>query len=160
MYNSKSKGSAILTIVAAVLLAGFLILLPFLRIKVDENVAGAGFAAFFGTLFGIYGYVAIFLSGTPFFIVALIFGVKMLREQQQDKLISLNVRMLIAALILLPFLVVGGMLGSVLILGSQLGLLPLIYAIVIAIIYLAAIVSQIVAIVALKKPPKENSATL
>ncbi len=104
MYNKKSKTSAILAIITAVLLIGFMILLPFLRYNVED---GNGLAAFFAVLFSVYGYPVIYASALSFVIVALIFGIKMLKQQSRNKLISFNTRMLIATCVLLPFLAVG-----------------------------------------------------
>lgn len=157
MYNKKSKVSAILTIVAAVLVLGLMILLPLLQPKVEgDNEVGAGIGAVFALLFFILGCLPLYASALPFAIVGLVFGCKMLKEQARQKLISLNKRMLIATCVLLPVLFVGLLLSGALIANSSLGLLPVIYTVVTAISYFAALVCQIVAIVLLKKSPEEE----
>ena len=153
MYNRKSKTAAILALITAVLLIGFMIMLPFSRYDTE---GGNGFAAFFIFLFSFFGYIVIYASAIPFTIVALIFGLKMLRTQSRDALISLNTRMLIATCVLLPFLAAGifGSAGSIF--QSELGQLPIVYTIIVAVSYFACLLAQIVTIVALKKSPKES----
>ena len=159
MYNKKSKASAILTITAAVLVLGMMILLPFLQPKIEgDNEVGAGIGAVFALLFFILGCLPLYASALPFTIVGVIFGSKMLKEQSCQTLISLNKRMLIATCVLLPILLVGIFLSSALIVSSSLGLLPVIYIVVTMVAYLAALIAQIVALVMLKKSPAEDAA--
>ena len=156
MYNKKSKASAILTIIAAVLVLGIMILLPFLRptIESDDDL-GAGIGAVFALLFFILGCLPIYLSSLPFAIVGLVFGSKMNKAQDRQKLISLNKRMLITSCVLLPVLIIGLILSSALIFNSSLGILPIIYTVVTMLVYIAALIAQIVALTTLKKMPIE-----
>ncbi|MCH5148597.1 MAG: hypothetical protein J1G05_04445 [Clostridiales bacterium] len=157
MYNKKSKVSAWLAIATALLLIGFMILLPFLQYKTAEGDGlGVGIALIFMI---IYGFPVIYLSSIPFVIVALIFGIKMLKQQSRKKLISLNVRMLITSIVLTPFLIFGFMLAGGIAFHSVLGLFPIIYAVLIALAYAAGIVAQIATIIILKKSPKEDAVT-
>lgn len=150
MYNRKSKVSAILAIITAVLLVGLMVLLPFLPNNVGEE---NGLAVFFIVLFSLFGYAIIYASAIPFAIVALIFGIKILKQQSRERLISFNVRMLIATCVLLPFLAAGviGSIGSIL--ESKLGSFPMIYTVAVSVAYIACLITQIVTIVVLKKSP-------
>ena len=154
MYNRKSKVSAILAIITAVLLIGFMVLLPFLPNNVGEE---NGLAVFFIVLFGLFSYAIIYASAIPFTIVALIFGIKMLKRQSRKMLISFNVRLLITTCVLLPFLAVGvtGSIGTIL--QSKLGLFPMIYTVVVSTFYIACLITQITTIVVLKKSPEAQS---
>ena len=157
MYNRKSRVSAILAIVTAALLIGFMILLPNLQYKQGE---GDGIGTAFALIFIIiYGYPLVYLGSIPFAIVALIFGIKMLKEQSRKRLISLNVRMLITTCVLLPVLIVGLMMASNMVFHSTLELFPIIYVIATAVAYGAGLIAQIVAIVMLKKSPEEGVET-
>lgn len=154
MYNKKSKISAILAIITAALLIGFMILLPFLQYKQGEgDNLGTAFALI---LIIIYGYPLLYVGTIPFSIVGLIFGIKMLKQQSRKKLISLNVRMLITTCVLLPVIAVGLMFTSSIIFHSTLGLFPSIYIVVASLAYVAGLVTQIVTIVLLKKSPEES----
>ena len=153
MYNRKSKTSAILAIITAILLIGFMVLLPFLRYNAEENNA---LAAFFIIFFSIFGYAIFYAGAISFTIVAFVFGVKMLKQQSRKKLISFNVRMLITTCVLLPFLAVGLIGSSGLIFQSTLKLFPTIYTIVVSLAYIAVLITQIVTIVVLKKSPEET----
>lgn len=162
MYNKKSKISAVLAVITALLLIGFMIMLPLLQYKVPEgdeagNAIGIGFALL---IVIAYGYPLVYASSIPFALVGLIFGIKMLRQQSRKKLISLNVRMLITSIVLLPFLTVGLMLTSSISFHSTLGLFPVIYVVVLALAYILGIISQIVAIILLKKSPAEDVQTV
>ena len=157
MYNRKSKVSAIFAIMTAVLLIGFMVLLPFLRYDTEE---GNGFAAFFIYYFSMFGYPTIYASSISFVIVALIFGIKMLKQQSRQKLISFNVRMLITTCILLPFLAAGLTASFGLIFQSELKLFPTICTIVVSVAYVVCLITQIVTIVVLKKSPEEIEPTL
>ena len=157
MYNRKSKTSAILAIITAVLLIGFMILLPFLKYNTEE---GNALAAFFIVLFSLFGYAVIYVSAIPFAIVALVFGIKMLKQQSRERLISFNVRTLITTCILLPFLAAGLILSSGSIFQSKFELFPIIYTIAVAVSYITCLISQIVTIVVLKKSPGESASTI
>ena len=157
MYNRKSKISAIFAIITAILLIGFMVLLPFLQYDVGE---GNGLAAVFITLFYILGCMPIYAGSIAFVIVALVFGIKMLKQQSRKKLISFNVRMLITTCVLLPFLAVGLIICSGLIFQSTLELFPTIYTIVVSSAYIAGLITQIVTIVVLKKSPEESVSTV
>lgn len=158
MYNAKSKVSAVLAIVTALLLIGFMIMLPLLQYKAE----GENGLAISLTLIIVmaYGYPLVYASSIPFVIVAIIFGIKMLKQQSRKKLISLNVRMLITSIVLTPFLAAGLMLTSSLTSLSTLGLFPVIYVIIMAAAYAVGIISQIVAIILLKKSPAEDVQTV
>ena len=130
-------------------------MLFFLQYETDEGDGIAtGFAIF---IMIIYGYPLILASSIPFAIVALIFGIKMLIQQSRKKLISYNVGMLITSCVLLPFMVVGFMIGSGIIFKSTLKLLLIILIVVIAIAYVVGIIAQIATIVVLKKSPEESA---
>lgn len=154
MYNKKSKTSAILAIITAGLLIGLMILLLFLKYDVKEDNF---FAAFFVVLFSLFGYAIVYVSAIPFVIVALVFGIKMLKQQSRQKLISFNKRLLIATCILLPFLAVGLIGSSELTSQSKLGLFPPIYIIIVALAYFICLITQIVTIIVLKKLPAESA---
>ena len=154
MYNKKSKASAIIAIITAVLLVGFMILLPFLLYQQGE---GDDLGNAIGAIVGlIYGYPLIYASAIPFAVVALVFGIKMLKRQERKKLIYYNVSMLITTCVLLPFLTVGLIIGSNLIFYSGLGMLPPICCAIVSLAYIAGLIIQIVTIVLLKKSPEEN----
>ena len=153
MYNRKSKFSAILAIITAILLIGFMILLPFLPYNSDES---NGLALFFMLLFSFFGYAIIYAAAIPFIIVAFVFGIRMLRQQSRERLISYNVRMLITTCVLLPFLAVG-LIGSIgMITESKFGLFPILFTIVVSVAYIACLITQIITIVVLKKSQKES----
>ena len=151
MYNKKSKASAILAVITAVMLVGFMVLLPFLLYNTE--IKGAGVLIIIFTL--ILGYLPLYASAIPYVIVASIFGGKMLKEQSRHKLISFNTRMLITACVLLPFLAWGLVSSSEVISQSSLGIFPIVYTVVMALAYVAALIAQIVTIVVLKKLPDE-----
>lgn len=150
MYNVKSRTSAILTIVTAVLLIGFMVLIPFLRYKVENNDGQEALTALFVTIISFIGCSSIYLSAISFAVVGLIFGIKMLKQQSKEMLIFYNVRMLITTCVLLLSLAWGFILSYALIFNSTLELLPVIYTIAIALAYIATLVTQIVTINALK----------
>ena len=151
MYNKKSKVSAILTIVTALLLVGLMILLPIL-LNHSELEGWEVLALIFGL---IYGFLPLYVGSFIYVIVAFILGGKMRKEQDRDKLISFNKRMLIAGLVLLPFIALGTYLCSAVIAASALGVIPVIYVVITAIAYVATIVANIVAMSALKKMADE-----
>ena len=152
MYNKKSKLSAILTIVSAFLVVGFMALIPILL--QNSNLDGLAIAIMI--IFGIVTYLPMYAGSLAYVIVALIFGGKMLKEQSRKKLISLNTRMLITTCVLLPVMVWGVFSNIDLVSQSKMGVFPVIYVVVMALGYIAALVAQIVALVLLKKSPEES----
>lgn len=158
MYNRKSRISAILIIVTAVLLIGLMVMMPFLQYKQIEGDNGLGIAIGLIFIVGI-GYPVIYVSSIPFVIVAIIFGIMMFKQKSRKKLIAYNVRMLITTCVLLPFIAGGLLIGSEMIINSTLGAFPIIYLVVVALAYVASLVMQIVAIVQLKKSPEEEAPT-
>ena len=158
MYNKKSKLSAVLTIVTAILLIGLMIMLPFLQYKTADD--SEDLSGLIVVVVIIYGFPLVYGSSIPFAIVALIFGIKMLKQQSRKKLISFNTRMLITTCVLLPFLAIGLYISAALIFNSTFGLFPIIYFVVTALAYIADLIAQICTIVALKKSPEETALTV
>ena len=156
MYNKKSKTAAILTIITAVLLVGFMVLLPFALSKTDLE-GWAAIAAIFAFLFG---FLPLYASALPFVIVGLVFGIKMLKQQSRKKLISYAARMLITACVLLPLLTWGLIGNSPLIFNSKMAPFPAIYMVVTATAYAVGLISYIVTIIVLKKSPEESDPTV
>ena len=153
MYNKKSKASAILAIITAVLIVGFLILLPLLLFNTQLEF-GEVIALIIAGL--IFGFLPLYASGMPYFIVALVFGIRMLKEQSRKKLISFNKSLLIATCVLLPFLMLGIGMCSSIVRSSATGIIIVIYAIATVLAYLAGLIAQIIALVQLKKSPEET----
>ena len=142
----------------AALFVGFMILGPFVQIDWGSDLSqGEAMGALVLTLFGGIGLFAMYLGGMAFTIVALIFGIKMLKRPARDRLISYTVRMLIATCVLLEPLFMGVITGIVLFPHSQLGVFPLVYLFVIAVVYLASLAAQIAAVAILKRLPQEGS---
>ena len=156
MYNGKSKISASLALITALLLIGFMILLPFLLHNISEDV---GIAAFFIVLLSLLGDIAIYASAIPFAIVALVFGLKMLKEQSREMLISLNIRMLITTCVLLPFLAAGVISSIGTISESRFGVFPIVYTVIVTLSYVACLIAQVVTIIVLKKSPVKPAQT-
>ena len=153
MYNKKSRTSAILMLITAALLIGFLVMLPNLEYQADEDEGiGAGILVM---AIVIFGYPITYASSISFAIVALVFGIRMLAQKTRDKLIKFNRRALIATCVLLPFFALSLSFVSAMISKSQLGLFPTIYTVIVAVVYVAALITQIVTIVILKKTPEE-----
>ena len=153
MYNKKSKASALLTIITAILIIGYMVMLPIL-LSSSEMEFGEVIAIL---LIGmVVGLLPLYASAIPFAIVGLIFGPKMLKQQSRQKLISLNTRMLITTCVLLPVMVWGVFSNIDLVSQSKMGVFPVIYVVVMALGYVAALVAQIVALVLLKKSPEES----
>ena len=148
MYNGKSKASAIILLLTALLLIGFMIMMPFLRYDPEDT---NGWAAIFISIIYVLGLPLIYVGALPFTLVALIFGFKMLRQQDCDKLISYNVRTLIASIVLLPFLFAGCGICLGMITNSQLGIFPLIYLIVLAGFYALGLIARVITIIILKR---------
>ncbi|MCH5351224.1 MAG: hypothetical protein J1F39_04585 [Clostridiales bacterium] len=157
MYNSKAKISAITILVTVGLVVGLMIMFPFMMTNLDGDASGLGLV-FVLMLFGPWGTGILYLSTLPFVIVGLIFGIKMLRGTSRKKLISYNVRMLIATCVLAPFVGLGvtyiGMLFSM----SAINLFFGLYGFLVAAAYVICLIMQIVAIVLLKKTPEEPAA--
>lgn len=158
MYNRKSRVSAILTIVAAVLLIGLMVMLPFLQYYSGDSEGLGEAIGIVVTLVIVLvvGYGLTYVSSIPFVIVGVVFSILMFRQQSRKKLISYNVRMLITTCVLLPFLVIGLTVASEMIFSSTLGVFPIIYTAVVGLAYLASLVMQIVTIILLKKSPDED----
>ena len=151
MYNRKSKASAITAIVASALMFGLMIMLPIVGIQWEEF----GMAAIFVIIFVFGAYILIYASALPFAIVALVFGIRMLKQQSRQKLIFHNKSVLIAACVLLPFLALGVGFGINFAFAAKLELIPLFYIILVACAYVASIVTAIVSLVLLKNSPEE-----
>ena len=151
MYNRKSKVSAITAIVASALMFGFMILLVTMPINLEKF----GWGAIFVLLVVIGAYAIIFVSALPFAIVSLVFGIRMLKQQSRQKLISHNISVLITSCVLLPFLAIGVYVGVGVILGATLELIPLIYTIVLGCAYVTNLISSIVCLILLKRSPEE-----
>lgn len=152
MYNKKSKASAILTIISALLMLGVMILMPILMSNTEMEGLGAVFVILLSLIFT---YLPLYLSAVPYFIVGLVFGSRMNKAQDRSKLISANKSMLIATCVLLPFLAWGIYGNSDLIANSTLGVVPIVYMVVTALVYVASLIAQIATLVTLKKLPDE-----
>ena len=157
MYNKKCKITAILAVVTAVLLVGFMILLPFLLNNADLEGLGEAIALIFAIIYGLF---PLYAGALPFAIVGLTLGIKMLKEQSRAKLISFNKRMLITSCVLLPLLAWGMTSFSGLISSTTLGLFPVVYSVVAAVAYAAGLITQIVTLILLKKSPEESAPTV
>lgn len=161
MYNKKSRISAILLIVTVALFIGLMVMLPFLQYQQAEGDGDLGTAigaAVEVMISIIFGYSVIYVSSAAFTIVALVFSIKMLKQQSRKKLIKYNKSMLIATCVILPFFIFGFAFGSGMLFHSTLGAFPIVYVVLIALAYLACLVMQIVTMVLLKKMPEEEPA--
>ena len=147
MYEKKVKITAISAIVAAGLLVGLMIILPFL---ITNNAQTNGFAVFFMFVVSMFGDIAVYASAISFVIVAIVFSTRLLKTQSLEMLISYNKRLLIATYVLLPFLAAGMIANGGFIYPSKLGLFPLVYTIVASIAYLTCLIAQILSMSALK----------
>lgn len=154
MYNKKSKTSAILAIVAALLVIGFMILMPFAMSNTEMEGVGAVFVILFAVIFSL---LPLYASAIPFVITALVYAGRMLKQQSRQKLISFNKSLLIATCVLLPFLAWGAFSAKELIVQSSYGLFPVIYTVLTALAYVAALIAEIATIVTLKKMPDERA---
>lgn len=152
MYNKKSRATAALAIISALLLIGMMVLMPFL-LQNTELEGGDLFGSVIG--FILFGFVPLYVGAIPFSLVALIFGVVMLKTKSRKKLISSNVKMLVTSLVLAAPIAVGLSVGRGFIAVSSFGVFPVILAVAAALAYVAGIVAQIVTIVVLKKSPEE-----
>ena len=146
MNNIKSKISGIWAIFTALLFVAFMITFHFMEFKsVDLGIA------FFIFLFGAYGSIILYVSASLFALIALILGIKILRAQSNERLISLNKRLLIAECVLMLFVGLGltyvGVLYAMSAIGLVLGMLT--FASVAA--YAICIITQIGTIIVLKK---------
>lgn len=157
MYNKKSRISAILAIVTALLLIGFMVMFWFMDYQTEGNDAGTNLGiAFLIILFMGYGMIIVYAGSIPAAIVSLIFGIMMLKQQDRDKLISYNKRLLIAMCILAPFVALGIYYVCDLFFMSAIGKFEGIYSFVTAGVYLACIVMQIVTMIILKNSPEKT----
>ena len=152
MYNRLSKASGISAIIAAALMFGFLIMLPILGVDLQEF----GIAAIFVVIFVIIAYVLIYLSAIPYFIVALVFGIRILKQQDRKKLIAYNKSLLIAACVLLPFLAFSIIFGINFTFAARVNLTALLYTVLLGCAYLASLITSIVSLVLLKKAPEQT----
>ena len=151
MYSKISRMSAILLLIIAVLLVGFLILLPNLQYQAEEDEGiGAGFLVM---AIVIFGYPTTYAVSIVYTIVALVYGIRMLVKKTRDKLIKFNRSALIASFVLLPIFVLALTFTRDMIVKSQLGIFPTIYTIFVAVAYVAGIITQIVTLARLKKTP-------
>lgn len=155
MYNRISKLSAISVLVAAALFIAFMVMVPFLNYTIDEDLG----AALFIFLFGAYSGVIIYVSQVPFVIVALVFGIKMLKEQSRERLVSFNKRMFIAALVLAPFVALGLAYVLSLFSISAIEIEQGIFTCVVTAVYAVCLIVPIVTIILLKRAPEESNAT-
>ena len=153
MYNRLSRASAISAVVAAVLMFGFLIMLPILGVDWQEF----GIGIIFVMAFVIIAYILIYLSALPFAIVALVFGIKMLKQQSRKKLIAHNKSVLIATCVLLPFLAFSIIYGINFTFAARVNLTALLYTVLLGCAYLASLITSIVSLVLLKKAPEQTS---
>ena len=152
MYHRISMVSAITAIVASALMFGFMIMLVLMPIHLEEF----GLGAIVVLLVVIGAYALIFISALPFAIVSLVFGVRMLKQQSRQKLISHNISVLVTSCVLLPFLAIGVYVGVGVILGATLELIPLIYTIVLGCAYVTNLIASIVCLIFLKRSPEET----
>ena len=151
MYNRKSMASAISAIIASALMFGLMIMLPILGVDWQKF----GLAAILVIIAVISAYVLIYLSALPFAILALVYGIRMLKEQSRQKLIAYNKSVLIATCVLLPFLALSVGYGLAITFAAKLDVIALSYTVLTACAYLACLVSSIVSLVLLKKSPEE-----
>ena len=156
MYNKKSKLSAILTIITAILVLVYVVMLPILLTSTEMEWSEVIALILFGL---IIGFLPLYASAIPYIIVAFVFGGKMSKQQDRKKLISHNVSMLIATCVLLPFLALGLFTTSATV-PQTFGVFPVIYAVVTALSYVASLIAQIVTITKLKKMPDETEPTV
>ena len=160
MYRKRSIFSAVVAIVTILMLIGLMILIPNCQVQETEDgqeALGLAFALLFVVAFG---YPATYITSVVFCIVALVFSIKMLKSDEQDKLKRYNVSMLIASLVLLPFFAIEMLLLSSILFNSQLGVIPKIYVLALGVVYLIGIIARIISIVLLKKAPSENEIVL
>lgn len=154
MYNRKAKTSAILALVTAVLLIGFVVMLFNLQYEQQEgDNVGTAIALAFVIMFS---YMFIGAGVIIFSAFALIFGIKMLKQQARRKIISLNVGLLITTCISIIPLVIGFLGGSTIIFHSTLEVLPIIYTVIVSVSLIASLLADILTIVLLKKSPEES----
>lgn len=154
MYNRKSRTSAILALVTAVLLIGFMVMLFNLQYKQQE---GDNFGTAIALAFVImFSYIFIIEGVIVFTVFALIFGIKILKQQARRKLIILNVWLLITSCLNLISLVIGVEGSQFIIFNSTLGVFPIIYTVIVSLSYVSSLVADIVTIILLKKSPKEQ----
>ena len=154
MYNKKSKGSAALTILSALFIAGVMVLMPFLMMNTEMEGIGVIFVILVSLMLT---YLPLYLAAIPYFIIGLVYGSRMAKRKERKKLISANRSMLIASLVLAPVLAWGLYGSSELIANSAYGIFPIIYLVLTAIIYLASIIAQIATLATLKKMPEEET---
>ena len=152
MYNRLSRASGITAIIAAALMFGFLLMLPILGVDWD----GLGLAAVFLIIFVIIAYILIYICAIPYFIVALVYGIRILKQQDRKKLIAFNKSLLIATCVLLPFLAFSIIFGINFTFAARLNLTALLYTVLLGCAYLASLITSIVSLVLLKKAPEQT----
>ena len=162
MYNKKSRISAILIITAAALLLGLMVLMH-VAFAGKNPTAGEVVSVF---VYMLYFFWPIYLGAFAFVVVGLIFGIKVLKQQRRKKLIRYNVATLITTFLAMPLLMFDCALAvDTLRFDVQIGrtsaqnVLYVIFAVITTLCYLAALVAQIVAIVRLRRSPKEDDST-
>lgn len=156
MYRKKSIFSAVVAIVTIVMLVGLMVLIPNCKVQETEGNNALGIAIGLAIFVVPFGYPATYITSVVFCIVALVFSIKMLKSDEQDKLIHYNVSMLITSLVLSPLFLLEMLLMSMILFNSQLGVFPKLYVFALGIVYLTGIIAQIISIVILKKAPSES----
>ena len=156
MYRKKSIFSAIVAIVTILMLIGLMVLIPNCQVQETEGNEALGIALGLMFLVVPFGYPSTYLTSFVFCIVALIYSIKMLKSDEQDKLIRYNVSMLITSLVLAPIFLLAMFLMSMILFNSQLGVFPKLYVFALGIVYLTGIIAQIVSIAILKKAPSKS----
>ena len=152
MFIKISRMSAILLLISAVLLVGFLVMLPNLQFQDSEKEDMLGFAI----AMVILGLPLTYGASVIFTIIALILGILLLTKKTRKKLVGLNIGALVVSLVLLPAFAFALYIVGQLLVNSQLGAFPILYTILVALVYLMGIVTQIVTIARLKKAPEES----
>ena len=143
---SLRKLSGFVSVVTALLFIGFIIMFALLKYEPQEDEA-LGFALFF-IIFGGYGMIIVYASQIPFILVTLIIGIKLLRADDGDKIVSLNKKLLIACIVLALFVGVGLYYVGILFFGLHaISLFSGIYVVVAAAAYLACIVTSVVSMI-------------
>ena len=165
-YNKKSRVSSILLIVTAIALVGLMILMAALFSNIDgdkiasdgEGAAVAAAAAVFAiAIVAVVGLFVFYAASIPFVIFAAVLGILMRVERSRRKLIRHNVTMLVVTCLLMPFIGTGLAWSGIVISVSAAPLFPTAYTLLVAFLYLACFVTQIVTIVVLKKSPVEET---
>ena len=155
MYNKKSKASAIITIVSAILVLGIMIMLPILF----KFTKLEGWDSLNLIVAMIYGFFPLYIAGIIYVIVGFVYGSRMRKQQLRKKLISHNLAMLITSIVIIPLFAWGLAACWGMMFNSVLGVFPTIYVLATMAMYLASLITNIVTVVKLKKMPDEVAAT-